>query len=111
MKEYLKVYWLHEPDGYPQILFYEIDPNQDRRALRCINVYADGRVRSLADPYEGARTISPIPSLTQLNNHIWGDEIRAQSITPSEFEDVWNRTRYDLPTSGSNSFWESHDFT
>ncbi len=57
MIEYIKLFWEDAPEGEPSVILYEVDTENERLALRSIDIFADGRTRNIPDAIE----ITPIP--------------------------------------------------
>ena len=85
MIEYIKLFWEGAPEGEPAVILYEVDTENERLALRSIDIFADGRTRNIPDLYDGAIEITPIPTVEELNAHVWGEEFHACII-----EQAWN---------------------
>ena len=96
MIEYIKLFWESAPEGEPPVILYEVDTENERLVLRSIDIFADGRTRNIPDLYEGAIEIMPIPTVEELNAHIWGEEFRACAIEKAEFEAIWESQFYCL---------------
>ena len=64
-------------------------------ALRSIDIFADCRTRNIPDLYDGAIEITPIPTVEELNAHVWGEEFHACVIEKAEFEVIWENHTYD----------------
>nr|WP_287227645.1 hypothetical protein [Oscillibacter sp.] len=80
MIEYIKLFGrAHQRENHRSSL-YEVDTENERLVLRSIDIFADGRTRNIPDLYEGAIEITPIPTVEELNAHIWGEEFRACAI-------------------------------
>ena len=47
MIEYIKLFWEDAPEGEPPVILYEVDTENERLALRSIDIFADGRTLSL----------------------------------------------------------------
>ena len=94
MMEYIKLFWEDAPEGEPPIILYEVDTGNERLALRSIDISADGRTRNIPDLYDGAIEITPIPTVEELNTHVWGEEFHACVIAQAEFEAVWESRFY-----------------
>ena len=43
----------------------------------------------------GAIEITPIPTVEELNAHVWGEEFHACIIEKAEFEAIWESHTYD----------------
>ena len=84
MIEYIKLFWEDAPEGEPL-----------RLALRSIDIFMDGHTHNIPDLYDGAIEITPIPTVEELNAHIWGEEFHACVIEKAEFEAIWKSHTYD----------------
>ena len=93
--EYIKLFWKDEPLGEPSIIFYEVDTENERLALRSIDIFADGHTHNITDLYDGVIEIVPIPTVEELNAHVWGEEFYTYSIEKAEFEIIWESHNYD----------------
>ena len=93
--EYIRLFWEDAPEGEPAVILYEVDTENERLALRFIDIFADGRTRNIPDLYDGAIEITPIPAVEELNAHVWGEEFRACAIEKAEFEAIWETHTYD----------------
>ena len=93
--EYIKLFWEGAPEGEPAVILYEVDTEHERLALRSIDISADGRTRNIPDLYDGAIEITPIPTVEELNAHVWGEEFHACVIEKAEFEAIWENHSYD----------------
>ena len=60
MIEYIKLFWEGAPEGEPSVILYEVDTENERLALRSIDIFADGRTRNIPALYDGAIEITPI---------------------------------------------------
>ncbi len=89
MMEYIKLYWEHNFDDEPIVIFYEVCVEDERLAKRSIDVYANGETKNVDDLYEGVIEITPIPTIEEFNSGAWGDEFFASLVTQEEFESVW----------------------
>ena len=94
MIEYIKLFWEDAPEGEPLVILYEVDTGNERLARRCIDIFADGRTRNIPALYEGAIEITPIPTVDELNAHVWGEEFHACVIEKAEFEAIWESRFY-----------------
>jgi len=47
------------------------------------------------DLYDGVIEITPIPTVEELNAHVWGEEFHACIIEQAEFEAIWETHTYD----------------
>ena len=70
MIEYIKLFWAGAPEGEPSVILYEVDTENERLALRSIDIFADGRTRNIPDLYDGVIEITPIPTVEELNAHV-----------------------------------------
>ena len=77
MIEYIKLFWEGAPEGEPSVILYEVDTENERLALRSIDIFADGRTRNIPALYDGAIEITPIPTVEELNAHVWGEKFHA----------------------------------
>lgn len=93
--EYIKLFWEGAPEGEPPVILYEVDTENERLALRSIDIFANGRTRNIPDLYDGAIEITPIPTVEELNAHVWGEEFHACIIEQAEFEAIWETHTYD----------------
>lgn len=87
--EYLKLFWEHELNGEPVIILYEVNSDNERLAVRSIDIFADGSTNNIDDLYEDVIEIVSIPTVDELNCHIWGEEFFACLIQKEEFEKIW----------------------
>ena len=51
MIEYIKLFWEGAPEGEPSVILYEVDTENERLALRSIDIFADGRTRNIPALY------------------------------------------------------------
>ena len=47
MIEYIKLFWEGAPEGEPSVILYEVDTENERLALRSIDIFADGCTRDI----------------------------------------------------------------
>ena len=92
--EYIKLFWENAPEGEPPVILYEVDIENERLALRSIDIFADGRTRNIPDLYDGAIEITPIPTVEELNARVWGEKLHACIIEQAEFEAIWESCFY-----------------
>ena len=104
MIEYIKLFWEGAPEGELSVILYEVDTGNGRLALRSIDIFADCRTRTIPDLYDGAIEITPIPTVEELNAHVWGEEFHACIIEKAEFEDIWESHTYDGALKESGGF-------
>ena len=76
------------------MILYEVDTGNERLALRSIDIFADGSTRNIPDLYNRAIEIKPIPTVEELNAHVWGEEFHACIIEKAEFEAIWESQFY-----------------
>ena len=100
MIEYIKLFWEGAPEGEPSVILYEVDTENERLALRSIDIFADCRTRNIPDLYDGVIEITPIPTVEELNAHVWGGEFHACVIEKAEFEAIGESRTHDGKTSG-----------
>ena len=93
--EYVKLFWLDAPKGEPVVILYEVNVDNERLALRSIDIFRDRHTHNINDLYEGVIEIIPIPTIDEFNNHIWGEEFYASLISQDEFETTWERQYYN----------------
>lgn len=92
--EYIKLFWEHELDNEPVIILYEVDLENDRLALRSIDIFADRICKNIDDFYRDVIEIVSIPTVEEFNSHIWGEEFYACLMSEQEFEKTWNTHVY-----------------
>ena len=95
MIEYIKLFWEGAPEGEPSVILYEVDTENERLALRSIDIFADGRTRNILVMIRRATEITPILTVEELNAHVWGEEFHACVIEKAEFEAIWESHTYD----------------
>ena len=59
---------------------------------------------AIPDLYDGAIEITPIPTVEELNAHVWGEEFHACIIEKAEFEAIWESHTYDGALKESGGF-------
>ena len=59
---------------------------------------------NIPDLYEDAIEITPIPTVDELNAHVWGEEFHACVIEKAEFEAIWKSHTYDGALKESGGF-------
>ena len=94
MIEYIKLFWEGAPEGEPSVILYEVDTENERLALRSIDIFADGHTRNIPNLYDGVIEILPIPTAEEFNAHVWDEEFHACVIKKSEFETIWESRSY-----------------
>lgn len=92
--EYIKVFADYESDDMPVVYLYEVDLEDERLALRAIEIFADRKVKCIEDFYRDVIEILSIPSVAELNSGEWGRGIFALVIREEEFEEIWNSDSY-----------------
>lgn len=94
MIEYIKLFWMSAPEGEPLVILYEVNVGNGRLALRAIDIFADSCTCNIPNLYEDAIEITPIPTVEELNAHIWGEEFHACLMEKAEFEAIWESRFY-----------------
>ncbi len=84
----------YEVADMPIVYFYEVDLNDDRFALRAIEVFADRTVTIYNDLYCDVMEICPIPTVDELNAKVWGEGFYATIISKDKFDKIWNTGIY-----------------
>ena len=92
--EYLKVFMEYESDDMPMVYFYEVDLNDERLALRDMEVFVDGTVKIYDEPYRDVIEVCSIPTVDELNAKIWGEGFCAKIISKEEFDEIWDTRVY-----------------
>lgn len=111
MIEYIKLFWEGAPEGEPAVILYEVDTENERLALRSIDIFADCRTRNIPDLYDGVIEITPIPTVEELNAHVWGGEFHACVIEKAEFEAIWeSRTHDGKQVAGNGKHTKTNEF-
>ena len=80
----------YESDDLPMVYFYEVDLNDDRFALREIEIFADRTVKLENDLYCDVIEVCPIPTVDEFNTNVWGEGFYATIISKEEFDEIWN---------------------
>ncbi len=87
--KYLKVYWHHEFEDQPVILYSEIDDK--RIEFRKVEVYSDGGL-GYAGEARSFRTMGlstvPIPPTNEIAED---KQFEVHDIARAEFEEIWRR--------------------
>ena len=105
MIEYIKLFWEGAPEGEPLVILYEVDTENERLALRSIDIFS-GRPHpqhTLTFTTELSKS-RPIPTVEELNAHVWGEEFHACVIEKAEFEAIWESHTYDGALKESGGF-------
>lgn len=97
--EYLKVFLQYECDDMPVLFFYEVDLQNERHCKRAIEVFINRKIQTIENLYKNVIEITPIPTVNELNNNMWGENITAFIINKNEFYNVWNKKIYDSKLS------------
>ena len=92
--EYVKLFMQYESDGIPVVYFYEVDIEDERLAIREIEVFANGEVKLDDDPYADVIEVCSIPTVEELNARVWGEGFYATIISREEFNEIWNTGIY-----------------
>ncbi|MCI9080340.1 MAG: hypothetical protein HFH68_15780 [Lachnospiraceae bacterium] len=87
--EYIKVFMEYESDDMPMVYFYEVDLNDERFAIREIEVFVNRTVKLNDDLYYDVIEACPIPTVDELNARIWGEGFYATIISKEEFDKIW----------------------
>lgn len=85
----------YESDNMPIVYFYEVDLNDERFALRGIEVFVDRTIEFYDDLYCDVIEACPIPTVDELNAKIWGEGFYATVISKEEFEQIWATEIYN----------------
>ena len=85
----------YESDNMPIVYFYEVDLNDERFALRGIEVFVDRTIEFYDDLYCDVIEACPIPTVDELNAKIWGEGFYATIISKEEFEQIWATEIYN----------------
>lgn len=85
----------YESDNMPIVYFYEVDLNDERFALRGIEVFVDRTIEFYDDLYCDVIGACPIPTVDELNAKIWGEGFYATVISKEEFEQIWATEIYN----------------
>ena len=92
--EYIQLFMEYESDDMPVIYFYEVDLNDNRFALRQMEVFADRTVKIENDLYHDVIEVCPIPTVDEFNTKVWGEGFYATIISKEEFDEIWNTRIY-----------------
>ncbi len=88
MRRYQKVFWHHDLQGEPVVLYSEIDAGYE---VRKVEVYRDGRHDYAGASQSAGTTVlgeKVMPDVDEINED---PEFSAEEISAEEFERVWNR--------------------
>lgn len=93
--EYLKLFWKHNYPNDPVVIIYEVDTEDERYAIRLIDVFADGHTSNQEDKPLGYVTEAPVETVQEINAGDIGEELNACLISKEEFEEIWNTGVYN----------------
>ena len=93
--EYIKLFMEFESDDMPVVYFYEVNLDDDRYALRAIEIFASRRVKLTNDLYQDVIEACPIPTVAEFNEKVWGEGFYAIVISKEEFDIIWNSGIYN----------------
>lgn len=93
--EYIQLFMEYESDDMPMVYFYEVDVNDDRFALRAIEIFVDRTVKFYNDLYCDVVEVCPIPTVDELNEKVWGEGFYATIISKDKFDEIWNTGIYN----------------
>lgn len=93
--EYVKLFWKHDYPDDPVVIIYEVDLDDERYAVRLIDIYADGHTSNQEDKAWGYVTEAPVPTVEIFNTTDYGEEFYACLISKEEFEEIWNTGIYN----------------
>ena len=92
--EYIQLFMEYESDDMPMVYFYEVNLDDDRFALRAIEVFVNRMVKIYNDLYCDVMEACPIPTVDELNAKVWGEGFYAVIISKEKFEEIWNTGIY-----------------
>lgn len=92
--EYIQLFMEYESDDMPMVYFYEVNLDDDRFALRAIEVFVNRMVKIYNDLYCDVIEACPIPTVDELNAKVWGEGFYAIIISKEKFEEIWNTGIY-----------------
>ena len=92
--EYIQLFMEYESDDMPMVFFYEVNLDDDRFALRAIEVFVNRMVKIYNDLYCDVMEACPIPTVDELNAKVWGEGFYAVIISKEKFEEIWNTGIY-----------------
>lgn len=93
--EYIQLFMEFESDDMPTVYFYEVDLNDNRYALRAMEVFPNRTVKCYCDLYQDAVEVCSIPTVEELNRKSWGEGFYARNISGVKFEELWNKRIYN----------------
>ncbi|HEY9575482.1 MAG TPA: hypothetical protein VIR32_08085 [Lachnospiraceae bacterium] len=92
--EYIKLFMEFESIDMPVVYFYEVDIDDDRFALRSIEVFSNRDVKLIYNLYRDVIEACHIPTVDELNEKVWGEGFFAITISKEEFDRIWNSRIY-----------------
>ena len=92
--EYIQVFMEYESADMPILYFYEVDLNDNRFALRAIEIFANRTVKIYHDLYSDVIEACPIPTVDEFNTKVWGTGFYATIISKEKFDEIWNTEIY-----------------
>ncbi len=92
--EYIKLFMKYESKDMPIAYLYEVNLDDERLALRAIEIFEDRKLIKMDDLYRDVIEIFPIPTVDEFNAKIWGDGFHAFIISKEEFEECWESDIY-----------------
>ena len=92
--EYVKLFWKHDYPNDPVVIIYEVDMDDERYAIRLIDIFADGHTSNQEDKALGYVTETPVPIVEILNTSDYGEEFHACLISKEDFEKIWETGIY-----------------
>lgn len=93
--EYMQLFMKYESADMPVVYFYEVDLNNDRFALRAIEVFANRTIKIYNDLYRDVIEMCPIPTVDEFNAKIWGEGFCANLISEDKFDEIWSASIYE----------------
>ena len=93
--EYIKLFMESESVDMPVVYFYEVNLDDDRYALRAMEVFVNRNVKRTNDLYQDVIEACPIPTVDEFNTKIWGEGFYAIAISKEEFDIIWNSGIYN----------------
>ena len=93
--EYIQLFMEYQSDDMPMVYFYEVDLNDNRFALRAIEVFVSRTIKFYNDLYCDVIEACPIPTVGEFNAKAWGEGFYATTISKAEFDKIWNTGIYD----------------
>ncbi len=75
-----------ETNDIPIVYLYEVNLDDERLALRAIEVFENRQLIKIDDLYRGVIEVLPIPTADEFNTKIWGEGFRAFVISRDRIE-------------------------